>query len=99
MDEGGNGIPAGSTVVAVPDTLRALGDLAAFHRRRFEIPVAGVTGSNGKTTVKEMLAAILPLTGPGLKTAGNLNNLIGLPQMLLQLNSRASLGGPGDGDE
>ena len=82
----GDAVPAGATVVTVPDTLRALGDLAAYHRGRFTIPVAGVTGSNGKTTVKEMLAAILALTGPGLKTAGNLNNLIGLPQMLLQLN-------------
>ncbi|HTP64169.1 MAG TPA: UDP-N-acetylmuramoyl-tripeptide--D-alanyl-D-alanine ligase [Geobacteraceae bacterium] len=79
-------IPAGATVVSVENTLRALGDLAAFHRRRFAIPVAGITGSNGKTTVKEMLAAILELTGPGLKTAGNLNNLIGLPQMLFRLN-------------
>jgi UDP-N-acetylmuramoyl-tripeptide--D-alanyl-D-alanine ligase len=79
--------PAGATVVTVQDTLRAFGDLAAYHRSHFAIPVAGITGSNGKTTVKEMLAAILHLTGPGLKTAGNLNNLIGLPQMLLQLNS------------
>ncbi|HTY20126.1 MAG TPA: UDP-N-acetylmuramoyl-tripeptide--D-alanyl-D-alanine ligase [Geobacteraceae bacterium] len=80
-----NALPSAATVVAVEDTLRALGDLAAFHRRRFRIPVVGITGSNGKTTVKEMLAAILALTGSGLKTSGNLNNLIGLPQMLLQL--------------
>lgn len=78
-------VSPGETVVEVPDTLRALGDLAAFHRRRFDIPVIGVTGSNGKTTVKEMLASILSLTGQGLKTSGNLNNLIGLPQMLFQL--------------
>lgn len=81
----GNEVPPGTTVVAVNDTLSALGDLAAFHRRRFHIPVVGVTGSNGKTTVKEMLASILSLTGKGLKTAGNLNNLVGLPQMLFQL--------------
>lgn len=81
-----NAVPDGATVVAVRDTLRGFGDLAAYHRGRFDIPVVGVTGSNGKTTVKEMLAAILALTGKGLKTAGNLNNLIGLPQMLLQLN-------------
>lgn len=79
--------PNGSCCIAVADTLRGLGDLAAFHRRRFAIPVVGVTGSNGKTTTKEMLAAILGQTGPGLKTSGNLNNLIGLPQMLLQLNA------------
>lgn len=78
-------LPPGATCISVPDTLRALGDLAAFHRNRFAIPVAAVTGSNGKTTTKEMLASILGRTGPGLKTAGNLNNLIGLPKMLLQL--------------
>ena len=75
------------TIIAVKDTLRALGDLAAAHRQRFHIPVIGVTGSNGKTTVKEMLGTILEQTGPGLKTSGNLNNLIGLPQMLFQLRS------------
>lgn len=80
-------LPAGATCITVPDTLRALGDLAAFHRNRFAIPVAAVTGSNGKTTTKEMLATILGRTGQGLKTAGNLNNLIGLPKMLLQLGT------------
>jgi UDP-N-acetylmuramoyl-tripeptide--D-alanyl-D-alanine ligase len=83
-----NSLPAGVVAVVVPDTLRALGDLAAWHRQRFTLPVVGVTGSNGKTTVKEMLAAIMVLTGPGLKTSGNLNNLIGLPQMLFKLTAR-----------
>jgi UDP-N-acetylmuramoyl-tripeptide--D-alanyl-D-alanine ligase len=78
-------IPDSLTCIAVKNSLRALGDLAAVWRRRFDIPIIGVTGSNGKTTVKEMLGAILELTGPGLKTSGNLNNLIGLPQMLFQL--------------
>lgn len=83
---GRNRVPEGAACVLVADTLKGLGDLAAFHRSRFSIPVVGVTGSNGKTTTKEMIAAILGLTGPGLKTAGNLNNLIGLPQMLFRLN-------------
>lgn len=78
-------LPPGTTCITVADTLRALGDLAAFHRNRFSLPVVAVTGSNGKTTTKEMLAAILQRTGAGLKTAGNLNNLIGLPQMVFQL--------------
>jgi UDP-N-acetylmuramoyl-tripeptide--D-alanyl-D-alanine ligase len=78
-------LPEDVTVVVVPDTLAALGDLAAFHRRRFSITVVGITGSNGKTTTKEMLAAILEQSGNGLKTSGNLNNLIGLPQMVFQL--------------
>ena len=80
-----NPVPDHLTCIAVKNSLRALGDLAAEWRWRFDIPVIGVTGSNGKTTVKERLATILALTGPGLKTHGNLNNLIGLPQMLFQL--------------
>jgi UDP-N-acetylmuramoyl-tripeptide--D-alanyl-D-alanine ligase len=79
-------LPPGCSVIAVSDTLHALGDLAAFHRARFSLPVIGITGSNGKTTTKEMLAAILASSGSGLKTSGNLNNLIGLPRMLLQLS-------------
>lgn len=82
-----NPAPAGVTCIAVDDTLRALGDLASFHRQRFAIPVVAVTGSNGKTTTKEMLAAILALTGEGVKTEGNLNNLIGLPRMLFGLGA------------
>jgi len=81
-------LPEGACAVAVPDTLKGLGDLAAWHRRRFNIKVVAVTGSNGKTTTKEMLAGILSQTGPGLKTEGNLNNLIGLPLTLFRLTGR-----------
>ncbi len=76
-----------TSCIAVEDTLRAMGDLAAAYRRRFDIPLVGITGSNGKTTCKEMLATILEQIGRGLKTAGNLNNMIGLPLMLFRLNS------------
>lgn len=71
----------------VEDTLAALGDLAAFHRRRFEgLKIVAVTGSNGKTTTKELTAAALTAAlGPGLKTEGNLNNLVGVPLTLLRL--------------
>ncbi len=75
-----------ATCIRVTDTLRALGDLASFHRNRFFPAVIGITGSNGKTTTKEMLASILSRTGEGLKTSGNLNNLIGLPHMLFRLH-------------
>lgn len=78
-------LPEALTCIAVNDSLRALGDMAAAYRGRYDIPVVGITGSNGKTTCKEMLATILEQIGPGLKTAGNLNNLIGLPQMLFRL--------------
>ena len=72
-------------VVEVADTLRALGDLAHAHRSRFEIPVVGVTGSNGKTTTKEMIAAVLSARGEACKSQGNLNNLVGLPHQVLRL--------------
>ncbi|MBI3432504.1 MAG: UDP-N-acetylmuramoyl-tripeptide--D-alanyl-D-alanine ligase [Hydrogenophilales bacterium] len=75
--------------IRVDDTRLALGRLAAAWRRRFAIPVVAITGSNGKTTVKEMLAAILRVEAGAdaavLHTEGNLNNDIGLPLMLLRL--------------
>ncbi|MGB5621230.1 MAG: UDP-N-acetylmuramoyl-tripeptide--D-alanyl-D-alanine ligase [Gammaproteobacteria bacterium] len=71
--------------VRVPDTLRALAELAADWRRRFDIPVIGITGSYGKTTVKEILASILSRRGPLLVTKGNLNNEIGVPLTLFGL--------------
>jgi UDP-N-acetylmuramoyl-tripeptide--D-alanyl-D-alanine ligase len=78
---------AGS-LLAVADPLAALGGLAAFWRRRFVLPVVAVVGSNGKTTVKEMIAAILRAefgTDAVLATAGNFNNQVGLPLMVLGL--------------
>ena len=72
-------------VVRVGDTLHALGDLARGLRREFTGPLVAITGSSGKTTTKEMLAAILAQTGSGLKTEGNFNNLIGLPLTLFRL--------------
>ncbi len=74
--------------IAVDDSLRALGRLAAHWRRRFDIPVVVVVGSNGKTTVKEMLASILRAQfgeDRVLATRGNLNNAIGLPLTVLGL--------------
>ncbi len=72
-------------VIKVKDTLKALGDIAANHRRRFDIPVVGITGSNGKTTVKEMLWSILKKRYTVLKNRGTENNLVGLPLTLLRL--------------
>jgi UDP-N-acetylmuramoyl-tripeptide--D-alanyl-D-alanine ligase len=83
-------LPDSLSGIAVNDTLRALGDLAAAYRQRYDVPLVGITGSNGKTTCKEMLATILEQIGPGLKTAGNLNNLIGVPQMLFRLRPEQS---------
>ncbi len=73
--------------IVVPDTLAALSALAHQWRGQFEIPVIGVAGSNGKTTVKEMTAAILCRMGPCLATRGNLNNHIGVPLTLMRLEA------------
>jgi UDP-N-acetylmuramoyl-tripeptide--D-alanyl-D-alanine ligase len=73
--------------VLVPDTRVALGELAAFWRRQFHIPVIAVTGSNGKTTVKEMIGAIMGQIGPGCVTCGNLNNDIGVPLTLSRMRA------------
>lgn len=70
--------------VAVEDTLVALLQLAAWHRRQFCGPVVAVTGSNGKTTTKDMIAAVLAEKGPVLATAGNLNTEIGVSLTLLR---------------
>lgn len=70
-------------VIAVEETTRALGALAAGHRSEFHGPVVAITGSNGKTTTKEMCAAILSVRAPCHRTPGNLNNQYGLPLTLL----------------
>lgn len=76
--------------IKVPDTIKALGQLSVAWRKRFPIPLIGVTGSNGKTTLKNMISSILrAATEPKavLATEGNLNNHIGVPLTLLKLNS------------
>ena len=69
--------------LVVPDTLQALALIATHHRKQMDCNVIALTGSNGKTTVKEMIASILP--PPAFATPGNLNNHIGVPLSLLQL--------------
>ncbi|HET9449546.1 MAG TPA: UDP-N-acetylmuramoyl-tripeptide--D-alanyl-D-alanine ligase [Aggregicoccus sp.] len=78
-------LPPGFALYAVDDTLMGLGALARFHRQRFGLPVGAVGGSNGKTTTKEMVGAILSVRGPALKTEGNLNNEVGVPLTLFRL--------------
>lgn len=72
----------------VADTIKLLGELALQHRKKFRIPVLVVGGSNGKTTTKEMIAAVLKTKYRVLHTEGNLNNHIGVPQTLLRLEKR-----------
>jgi UDP-N-acetylmuramoyl-tripeptide--D-alanyl-D-alanine ligase len=78
-------------IILVNDTLEALGNLARFRRRQVGCSVIAITGSSGKTTTKEMTAAILSQNHSVLKTEGNLNNLIGLPLTLLRLNKKHDL--------
>ena len=83
---------AGRKSILVADTLKALGDLAAGLRRRRSLLVVAVTGSNGKTSTKEMLAAILSLMDRRLLvTAGNFNNLVGLPLTLGRLGRETTM--------
>ena len=73
--------------LVVADTREALGRLGALNRAGYDKPVAAITGSSGKTTVKEMLACILRTRGPVLATKGNLNNDLGVPLTLLELTA------------
>ncbi len=81
------GVPpgcAGVAVIGVADPRRALGALARAVRARFRGQVVGITGSNGKTTTKELTAAVLATAGPVLKTQGNLNTDVGMPLTILE---------------
>ena len=78
--------PEEQPCVQVDSTLRAMGALAAWHRSRFDIPVVGVTGSVGKTTTKELIAAVLSARFNTHKTEKNFNNELGVPRTLLNLD-------------
>lgn len=75
-------------VVSVDNTVTALGRLAAEYRKQFNIPVVAITGSSGKTTVKEMIAAILNSYGPALAPPKSWNNQIGVPSTILELTNQ-----------
>lgn len=75
-------------ILPVEDTLFSLQEMSHLHRKKYSIPVIGITGSNGKTTTKEMVAGILKQKGLVLKNEGNLNNHIGVPLTLLKLEAR-----------
>ena len=81
-------IPASVAVIKVKDTLLALGDIARFARQKINLPVVAVTGSNGKTTTKEMIAWVLSAKAKVLKNEGTKNNQVGLPQTLIQLTKK-----------
>jgi UDP-N-acetylmuramoyl-tripeptide--D-alanyl-D-alanine ligase len=79
-------------IIKVKDTIRALGDIARFLRKKFNTPVIAVTGSNGKTTTKEMISHVLSLKFKVLKNEGTKNNQIGLPLTLCKLDASYDIG-------
>lgn len=83
-----NGVQDKIPIMLVDDTLKALGEIARFWRKKVNVPVIAITGSSGKTTTKEMTTGILGLSKKVLKTEGNLNNRIGLPMTLLRLTGQ-----------
>jgi UDP-N-acetylmuramoyl-tripeptide--D-alanyl-D-alanine ligase len=88
-----NSIPAFPTfpsIVRVNDTLQALGDIAGAYRRKWAVPLVAITGTNGKTTTKEMLSSILNNSGTAMCNKGNMNNQVGVPVTLLNLGSKYS---------
>jgi UDP-N-acetylmuramoyl-tripeptide--D-alanyl-D-alanine ligase len=80
-------LPDQKGLIKVEDGLKTLQDLSSFHRHQFNIPVIGITGSNGKTTTKELMQAVLSQKFNVLATAGNFNNHIGVPLTLFRLGS------------
>ena len=74
-------------IIKVDDCLQTFKDLAREHRRQFDIPVIGITGTNGKTTTKELIAAVLSKKFNVLYTQGNFNNDVGVPKTLFRLNN------------
>jgi UDP-N-acetylmuramoyl-tripeptide--D-alanyl-D-alanine ligase len=83
---------AGGLCVAVPDTVKALGDMARYRRRQAGLIIVAITGTNGKTSTKEMTARVLEQRYQVLATAGNYNNEIGLPLTLLRLEASHQVG-------
>lgn len=85
IDEAAYAVEGDHRYIVVDDALKALQQLANYHRRQFQLKVIGITGTNGKTTTKELIAAVLAQRWNVLYTLGNLNNQIGVPLTLLRL--------------
>ncbi len=79
-------------VIEVDDSLIALGDIAALHRSEFELPIVAITGSNGKTTTKDMTASVLSQRFSVFQSEKNYNNQIGIPSRLLELDDNSQVG-------
>ena len=81
-----NSYKGSKQMILVPDTLQAYKDMAREHRRQFDIPVIGITGTNGKTTTKELVRAVLAERYDEMATEGNFNNDVGVPKTLFRLS-------------
>jgi len=87
VDEDPSNLPClGEAIIKVDDCLQTYKDLAREHRRQFEIPVIGITGTNGKTTTKELIRAVLAECYNVMATEGNFNNDVGVPKTLFRLS-------------
>ncbi|MDP2842897.1 MAG: UDP-N-acetylmuramoyl-tripeptide--D-alanyl-D-alanine ligase, partial [Acetobacterium sp.] len=86
-EEKNRSFPAAMAVIYVTSTLAAMKALAGFNRQRYKIPVIAITGSSGKTTTKDLVAAVLSQKYHTLKTEGNFNNEYGIPQTLFNLTA------------
>ncbi|HKJ42298.1 MAG TPA: UDP-N-acetylmuramoyl-tripeptide--D-alanyl-D-alanine ligase [Sunxiuqinia sp.] len=84
-------LPNDEHLIQVENVLQALQELAAFHRQQLQIPVLGITGSNGKTTTKELIVSVLQQKYRVTYTQGNLNNHIGVPLTLLKINEETEI--------
>ena len=82
---------ANSQLIKVDDCLQTFKDLAREHRRQFDIPVVGITGTNGKTTTKELIRAVLAECYSVMATEGNFNNDVGVPKTLFRLDDQAEI--------
>ena len=76
----------------VPNVLKMLQQLAAYHRKKLGLPIIAITGSNGKTTTKELLFSVISKSFKTVATRGNLNNHIGVPLTLLSMNKNTQIG-------
>jgi len=84
-------IPSGIPAVLVRNTLEALGEIAKAHRSRYHVPVIGITGSNGKTSTKDLVASVFEQARTVVKTEGNFNNEVGLPLTLLRISETTEI--------